>query len=298
MKQWTAAGLLGLIVGGTACAGPRAASAPATDAGGALRVMTFNIRYGTAPDGANAWPRRRSFVAEFLRREKPDIIGWQETLRGQLDDLHHDLPEFAELGVGRDDGKTKGEYAAILYRTDRLRAEASGTFWFCDTPDAAGTNTWERSNMRRVCTWAKLTDRTTGKPFWLFNVHLDDQSQVSREKSVDLLRTRIASTVRPLPAVHEPVVVTGDFNAGEANPATQCLKRAGWLDSYRVPHPDEKAADVGTFQGFKGVTTGVKIDYILVRPGTRVLEARIHRDHRGPLYLSDHYPVSAVIRLP
>lgn len=255
--------------------------------------MTFNIRYNNPRDGINAWPRRRALVADFLRREQPDLIGWQETLRDQLDDLHRDLPAYAELGVGRDDGKTKGEYSAILFRKDRLSPEKSGTFWFCETPDKPGTNTWGRNNMRRVCTWARFTDNLTHKSFWHFNMHLDDQSQVSREKSIDLLLKRIAAR-----GDDAPVIVTGDFNAGESNPAAVHMRQAGWLDTLRVLHPNEPERDVGTFQGFKGVTTGEKIDYIFVRPGTRVLGAAIHRDHRGDVYLTDHYPVSAEIRLP
>lgn len=257
-----------------------------------IRVLSFNIRYGTAPDGPNAWPRRRAFVIEFLQREQPDLIGWQETLRGQLDDLRAALPDCAELGVGRDDGKTAGEYSAIFYRKERFAARRSGTFWFCDTPDKPGTPTWGRRDMRRICTWANLLDRASDRSFWLFNVHLDDQSQVSREKSVALLLNRIAAR-----GDDRPVLVTGDFNAGEDNPAILRMKQAGWIDAHRLRFPHQSEADLSTFHGFRGVTTGKKIDYVLVQSKADVLDAHLYHDRRGDVFLSDHYPISSTIRL-
>ncbi|MGE3108652.1 MAG: nuclear transport factor 2 family protein [Phycisphaerales bacterium] len=270
---------------------------------GVLGVMTFNIRYDNAGDGENAWPRRREMVARFLGEQRPDVVGLQEALDSQLRAILADRPEFGSVGVGRDDGATKGEYAAILYNTARLEVLDSGTFWFSETPEQPGSRSWGNA-ITRICTWARFCERGrrghaggTGV-FYVFNVHLDHQSQPSRERSVRLLIDRIRSRGHD-----DPVIITGDFNAGEANTAVRYVKgedrtelERGWpvfVDSFRAAHPDE--AVVGTFHGFKGETTGEKIDYIFVSPGARVLAAAIVRRSEGERYLSDHFPVVARI---
>jgi endonuclease/exonuclease/phosphatase family metal-dependent hydrolase len=190
--------------------------------------------------------------------------------------------------VGRSDGRQAGEYAAILYRTARLQVRRSDTFWFSDTPGVVKSTSWG-NQIERICTWAYFEDRN-GPAFYLYNVHLDHQSQPSRERSVALLLARI--TARDPRA---PVVVTGDFNAGEDNPAAVAM-RASFRDSFRVLQPD--ATEVGTFSGFRlGQASGDKIDFVFVEPGAEVLEAAIVRTSRDGRYPSDHFPVTARIRL-
>ena len=256
-----------------------------------LRVMSFNIRYGTAPDGDNAWPKRRDLVFEMLRKEAPQIVGLQEVLRFQLDELRQALPEFGEVGVGRDDGRQAGEYAAILYDRRRLDVLDDGTFWFAEPPALAGTPTWG-STFPRVCTWMHVRDKSTGGEFYFYNLHWDHQSQESREKSAAILLERIADRQQ----ADQPVVVTGDFNADEANPAyVQLLsnKRLGLTDTFRQLHPNER--EVGTYHGFQGGTAGGKIDAVLVSPEWRATSAEIARTRRDQVYPSDHYPVTATI---
>ena len=120
-----------------------------------LVVMTFNIRYGTANDGENNWDNRKDMACDVLRRHNPDVVGLQEALRSQIDDIRAALPQYAEIGVGRDDGKTKGEYSAILYRKDRLDVDDSGTFWLSDTPETPGSITWGNT-CTRICTWGRF----------------------------------------------------------------------------------------------------------------------------------------------
>lgn len=259
-------------------------------------VMSFNIRYGTANDGANRWELRRQLLFDTIRTADPDVIGVQEALGGQIGEILDALPQYAALGVGRDDGKTRGEYAAILYRRDAYAVSDTGTFWFSDTPEVIASKSWGNT-ITRICTWARLVDRQ-GRAFWVFNVHLDHQSQPSRERSTALLLERIRT--RRLP--DEPVIVTGDFNAGEQNAAiTQLLRDAGsrapLIDTFRAMQPDAK--EVGTFTGFTiGQTTGDKIDYVLVTPGIEVVSAAIDRTTRDGRYPSDHFPVTARVRLP
>lgn len=264
-----------------------------------LTVMTFNIRYGTAQDGDNHWTARREMLFDLVRAQNADIIGVQEALDSQIREITVAAPGYAVVGVGRDDALAKGEHSAILFKTGRLRVAESGTFWFSDTPEVPGSKTWGNS-ITRICTWARFIDRD-GRAFWHFNLHLDHQSQPSRERSTDLLRRRIDARAFP----REPVVVTGDFNVGESNPALRALvapprsesASAPFVDTFRVLHPDERV--VGTFTAFEfGQVNGDKIDYILVQPGTEVLTADIIRTSRNKRYPSDHFPVVARVRLP
>ena len=279
------------------CVLPVAAQSVQTPAREPLTVMSFNIRYGTANDGDNHWNLRREFLFDVMRETDVDLAGLQEALDAQLGELLQVLPQYGLVGVGRDDGRTRGEYAAILYRRDRFRVSDAGTFWFSDTPEVVASRSWG-NRITRICTWARFVDRD-GQAFWHYNVHLDHESQPSRERSATLLAERIAA--RRAPA--EPVIVTGDFNVGEANPALTRLTApqpgapALFVDTFRVRHPDEPRA--GTFNGFKfGQTGGDKIDYVLVLPGTDVLDAAIIRTSRNDRYPSDHFPVTARIVLP
>ena len=257
-----------------------------------LTAMSFNIRYGTANDGENRWPLRRDFLVDVIREQAADVIGLQEALAFQIDEITAAVPMYAAIGVGRDDGARKGEYSAILFRRDRFQVSDAGTFWFSDTPEVIASTSWG-NRITRICTWARLVDRD-GRAFWHFNVHLDHESQPSRERSAALLRKRIAE--RRLP--QEPVIVTGDFNAGEQNAAVSAMTAGGaFLDTFRIKHPDEKVA--GTFSGFDAArTTGEKIDYVFVPPGAEVIRADILRTSRAGRTPSDHFPVIAHIRLP
>ncbi|MEO6212586.1 MAG: endonuclease/exonuclease/phosphatase family protein [Vicinamibacterales bacterium] len=256
-----------------------------------LTVMTFNIRYGTAKDGENAWGARRALLFDVVREQDADVIGLQEALDFQIDELLVAVPGYAVVGVGRNDAARKGEYAAILFRKDRLQVAASGTFWFSDTPDVVASTTWG-NRITRICTWARFIDRD-GRAFWHFNLHLDHESQPSRERSVALLRTRVDTRAYP----QEPVIITGDFNVGETNSALRALTAEGaFIDTFRALYSDERRA--GTFTAFTpGKVDGDKIDYVFVQPGTAVLAAEIIRSSREGRYPSDHFPVVARVRL-
>ncbi len=262
-----------------------------------LRVMSFNIRYGTGNDGENRWPNRREMVFDVIRSQNSDVVGLQEALRFQIDEIRKALPAYGEIGVAREDGRTDGEYSAILFRADRFGVAEAGTFWLSDTPDVAGSSHWGNACVR-ICTWARLIENKSGKAFYIFNTHLDHRSQPSREKSAALLARRIASRNH-----EDPFVLTGDFNAGENNPViTYLTGKAGaeppvaLVDTFRVLQPDVK--DVRTGHAFRGGRQGHKIDYILALPSAKVLEAQILYDNIDGRYPSDHYPVTALLRLP
>lgn len=259
-------------------------------------VLSFNVRYGTAPDGPDAWQHREYLVQDVIRRADSDFVGLQEALRFQIDAIRAALPGYGEVGAGREDGRNTGEYSAILYQSDRWEVGASGTFWLSDTPHVPGSRSWG-NEITRIVTWARFVETKSGRAVWVYNTHLDHESQPSRLKSAALLASRIAQREPP-----DPVIVTGDFNAGEDNPAILYLKNANGrspvklVDTFRVLHPHADA--VGTFNAFEGRLDGPKIDYVFVEPDARVREAGIIREQRDGRYPSDHYPVYAEITLP
>jgi len=267
------------------------ASCAALGAGGddpSLRVMTYNVRYGTADDGPNAWEHRRELALRVISNNRPDVIGVQEALRFQLDEIAAAFPRLAEVGVGRDDGGEAGEYSAILYDENLLELLGSDTFWLSDTPEVVASRSWG-NQIPRIVTWARFRDRQTNQTFYMFNTHWDHESQPSRERSAELLLERIAAREYR----GEPVLVTGDFNAGESNAAFTVLLNGGLTDTFRALHP--KATDVGTFHGFEGDRSGEKIDAVLASPGWRVREAWIVTLREDGRYPTDHFPVVAVV---
>ena len=257
-----------------------------------LRAMSYNIRYGTAPDGEHVWSNRRALVIGVIIDHAPHILGVQEALRGQLDELAPALPRHRELGVGRDDGRTAGEYTAIFIDTMRFEVVDDGTFWFSDTPAVPGSTSWG-NRITRIATWARLADRGAGDTLRVYNLHWDHESQPSRERSAQLLLERIASDG----SRSDAILVLGDFNADEANPAFRAVvadDRARLRDAFRIVNPDPKV--VGTYNAFQGDSTGGMIDHVLVGTEWTVLAAGIDRRRIGQLWPSDHFPVWAVLR--
>jgi endonuclease/exonuclease/phosphatase family metal-dependent hydrolase len=267
-----------------------------------LRILSFNIRYGAAEDGPNHWVKRRDLVFGVLRDRRPDVAGLQEVMRFQEEEILSALPEYGAISSANREDERRAERVTILYRKERFAVGDSGTFWFSDTPDVMGSTGWGNT-LPRICSWARLVDRPSGRAFWFYNLHIDHLSQPSRERSARYLARRL----RERPTL-DPVIVTGDFNAGEDNPAILWMKGmpadggAGGVlppplvDTFRVLHPGAK--DAGTFHGFTGLTNRPKIDFIFAPPWARVLEAEILRDRPDGRWPSDHFPVHARLVLP
>jgi endonuclease/exonuclease/phosphatase family metal-dependent hydrolase len=258
-------------------------------AGEPIRVMSFNIRYGTAPDGENAWPHRKGMVVDVIKEADSDLLGLQEAMRDQVDFLSDEFEEYERVGVGREvDGS--GEYSAILYRRSRFDLSDAGTFWLSDTPEVPGSKTWG-NNLPRICTWARLLDRTSGRRLLYLNTHWDHESQPARRNSGQLMGGRLQELAHD----DEPAIVTGDFNAAPANPAFVALLEEGQLrDTFRDVHPDE--TDVNTFNGF-GRPSGVKIDAVVATEHWETQEAEIVRTEVNGRFPSDHFPVTATLKL-
>jgi len=286
MKKILAVILMGLLSGGALVC---AADATHTT----LCVMTYNLRYAS-PNPPNDWPTRRPLVGEVIRSVAPDVLGTQEGLHAQLQDLASDLPEYDWVGVGRDDGKVKSEFMAVFYRKARLETLATNHFWLSDTPEVAGSTTWGNSN-RRMVTWLKFRDRTTGGEFYLWNTHFDHQIQLAREKSAELVRQRVTALNTKL-----PVILMGDFNAAAgSNQAYHILTEGKFFTDAWLAAAERKGEGVGTFNNFKAaVPNGARIDWILTRGEVVVDRAETLTFTRNGQFPSDHFPVAAWLRLP
>ena len=257
-----------------------------------IDALSFNIRFDNANDGDNAWPKRKAMVGEWVKSESPDVIGLQEALRHQIDDIKKVATAYCEYGVGRDDGKSKGEHCTVLYLKDRFKLDKKdcGTFWFSDTPEKIASKSWG-NEIPRICTWVRLIEKKTNKGFYVYNVHYDHRSQPSRLGASKLIIEKISKRKQS----NEPIILMGDFNAAENNPAIKIFKEEPLklLDTFRVVKPDEEM--VKTFHGFRGGSyPGGKIDHVFILPSTaKISSASIVRFNKNKRYLSDHYPVRA-----
>lgn len=199
-----------------------------------LRVMSFNIRYGTASDGEDHWEKRRELLFTTIEAFKPDLLGTQEVLAFQADELKKRLKGYGFVGAGRDDGKGEGEMTPIYFRTDRFEKLDEGHFWLSETPETPGSKSWDTS-LPRVASWVKLREKASKREFYFLNTHFDHRGRTARLESAKLVRKRLAA----LPG-DSPIVVTGDFNSGEGSEPYQALVGGAnpkLIDAYRAVRP-------------------------------------------------------------
>ncbi len=258
----------------------------------ALRIMTFNIRYNNPNDGEHAWPNRKERVASVIRFHRADIVGMQEVLKGQVDDLEMLLPEYAWFGVGRDDGVDGGEFSPVFYRRERFELIDAGTFWLSESPEVAGSKSWDAA-LTRIASWVSLRDRNTDKYFLHLNTHFDHRGDRARIESAGL----IVSSLEQL-ADGNPIIVTGDFNVEPSSAAYRVM--TGTLFDARLESVSEPHGPEATFAGFTVDLdeTGGRIDYIFVDDSISVLSYGVISDQWNGHYPSDHLPVIAELVLP
>ena len=268
---------------------PAESSAQTEDAS-AIRVMSFNIRYGTANDGKNVWMNRRDVVVQTIRTFNPDLLGTQETLPFQATYINEQLPSYEYIGWSRDASKD-GEQCGIFVRRDRFEVQESGQFWLSDTPDEKFSKSWD-SSLPRVVTWTRLKDKTSdGREFFFANTHFDHRGVEARKQSGILLRRRLSEMAPKL-----PIIVTGDFNCDEGSePYRELLKENALRDSYRVVHPN-RGDNEGSFHPFNGKPGAARIDWILATEQFRATEAAIDHTNIDGRYPSDHFPVTSVFQ--
>lgn len=257
----------------------------------ALNVMTFNIRLDAASDSMNNWKYRKDNAAQMVAYYEPDIVGMQEVLKNQLDDLKARLPEYTQLGVGRADGKEKGEYCPLFYKTDRFDLVDYGNFGMSETPDSIGIKGWDAA-CERITTWAILKDKASGKQIAAFNTHFDHVGQVARRESATLILAKMKQIAGKL-----PVVLTGDFNGELDSDPIRLLTEGGMINTYT-----EAPVVYGpswTFHAFGNLVLEDRtlIDYVLIKGAVEVEKCRVIGDKPDNGYLSDHAPVMASLKL-
>lgn len=257
-----------------------------------LTVMTYNLRYGSADDGADAWDIRKDFLVSTIEKHGPDILGTQECLDFQAAYLVEKLSGYASIGLGREEGGA-GEMTAVIYKKGRLLPVESGHLWLSETPEIPASKSWD-SSLPRMATWVKFYNLATKRYFYFYNTHLDHRGEQARLESARLLleriRTRGATT---------PVILTGDFNATAGNAAPySVLTEGGLLDMWEVAAKQRGVAN--TWNGFQTPDPAAarRIDWILTTPGVEAAECEIDNVEHGGHYPSDHMPVIAQIVLP
>lgn len=258
-----------------------------------LNVMTFNIRLNTASDSLNAWPYRKDKVSSQVLFHQVHILGVQEALYDQVTDLQQQLTKYRYCGVGRDDGKTKGEYSAVFYDTTRTQLMKSETFWLSLTPGLPGSKSWDAA-ITRIVTWGEMKDKHNQKRFFVFNTHFDHMGKEARRESAKLLKQKIKDI-----AGSNPVIIFGDFNSTPDDEPIEILTNAAdpdrFTDSKSISQTSHYGPD-GTFNGFtsKEINTA-PIDYIFLKGNWNVWQhATLSQTWQGR-FSSDHFPVFAIL---
>jgi endonuclease/exonuclease/phosphatase family metal-dependent hydrolase len=256
-----------------------------------LHIASFNIRYDNPDDGINAWSERKKLVESFLANGDYDIIGFQEVLKNQLDDLSQMLPNYQYVAAGRDDGKDAGEHCPIFYNPTKYDLLANSHFWLSEQPEVPGSVGWG-AHLPRIVTWAKLKNSRSGHIFFVFNTHLSHVNEYARNESIILLLNKIKTL-----ADNIPVVITGDFNMMEEEQAYKTVT-GNWHGYF--PFSDAQliakrnaTTMPNTYNGFTSKTGKSRIDYIFVNGYFGVQEYEKMEITDGERFISDHYPIRA-----
>ena len=247
-----------------------------------LTVISYNIRYNSQSDGEDIWDLRKGELVGQINQHSPDSFGVQEATQIQMQYILEALPEYAYVGVGRDNGATKGEYSAVFYLKEKFKLLESKTFWLSETPEEVSVG-WDAA-LPRICTYAQFKEHTTGRVFWHFNTHFDHVGKAARANSALLIIEKIKSLVSP----ESVFVLTGDFNASPNELPITHLKNA-----FRDPlEYIELSGPEGTFNAFNlQAPLDRRIDYIFFQGLTPLSYAHLSEKRANGRWISDHLPV-------
>ena len=249
-----------------------------------IKVMSYNIRLSSGTIKADSiyhWEHRKQASLNLMHEENPTVFGLQEACPDQMDYMVENLPEYGYIGVGRDDGKRKGEFMSIFYKKEEVEFIDGGTFWLSQTPDEVSKG-WD-AQCFRTCTWALLKKKDTGKKFVYMNTHLDHMGKVAREESIKLIVER----AEKLTGGKLPVFITADFNSPTSNAIFKPMQEAMLDARVEAPITDDR----GTLNCWGTTPPGVVIDHVFYR-GAEAQKFEVLRDKDyGAPYVSDHYPV-------
>lgn len=248
------------------------------------RVMTFNIRYDNPKDDLNQWGNRKLEVVNLIKYYEPEILGIQEGLQHQLDYIDDGLSNYSRIGVGRDDGKVKGEFSPIYFNNDKLSLVFESTFWLSEKSDTVSVG-WDAS-MERICTYGLFENKINNQKILIFNTHYDHKGKIAREKSSELILKKI----KQINKAGYPVILMGDFNSEPGNSPIEIIETK-FEDGSKLA-TNGVYGPIGTYTGFEKNTIAEKrIDYIFVK-GLKVSKYRhIDDKMKNNNYLSDHLPV-------
>ncbi len=252
-----------------------------------VRWCTFNVRCISGADEkiGCGWDARKDNVAKYVLDNHIDVVGMQEVTSRQLQDLRERLKDYDYVGVGRTDGKEKGEFTPVFFRKDKYEPLEKGNFWLSETPDVPGSKGWDAA-LERVASYVKLRDKATGKVFMAINTHYDHVGVVARKESAKLIMSKIQSIVG-----NRPAVVTGDFNITEDDEAYKTMVDSEFKmnDAYHMTA--HHSGVPYTFQDFCRISPlkAKKIDFIFVTPNIKVLQSHIEREN-PKRQMSDHNP--------
>lgn len=254
-------------------------------------VVSFNIRYDNPGDSLNGWAYRREHVGRYLNELAPDIIGTQEVLHNQLVDLKELLPAYTALGVGRMDGKEAGEYAAILYKSNRFELIKHGTIGLSEEPDSIGLIGWDAA-CERIVTWAILRDKIANREVALFNTHFDHYGAIAQAESAKLLVQKMDELAAGL-----PVILTGDFNVTIESEALQLFEANGLNNAYK--HAKNVEGPAWSFHDFgrRAVEERSLIDFVFVNEYFEVDRCSMVEEKPADTFLSDHLPIWVEMQL-
>jgi endonuclease/exonuclease/phosphatase family metal-dependent hydrolase len=259
-----------------------------------LKVMSLNIRLDVASDAPNDWQTRKPIIQKAIFDSTYDILGFQEVLKNQYDDLDRMLTGYGHVGVGREDGKDKGEACPIFYRTDRFELLESGTIWLSPNPSDTGRAGWDAA-LPRIMTWAKLRDKmgdnaSGNSGFFFLNTHFDHMGDTARLESAHRIIRFIKEKTGEL-----PVILTGDFNCGPSQPPYAALTSSEILlkDACITVGGIEEA----TFNGFGRSDENERIDFIFTNYRLEAISYRMLNIKKDSIYISDHYPVTSRIKI-
>jgi endonuclease/exonuclease/phosphatase family metal-dependent hydrolase len=279
------AGWLGLIA--WSALSPGGVMPAPKDDSAAVRILTWNILLGAEggpPWGRHGWSVRKPALRAALKAAAPDILCVQEALDGQVKFLEAELPRHRRVGVGRDDGRSAGEHCAIFFDAGRFQQLDGGTFWLEEPADEPPDRL--ALGPKRICTWVRLRDRSSGRTFRIYNTHL----YLTERARLPAVRSILARVRSGDPS--DPLLVAGDFNAAPEATSRRLFSKAGLMSAAELAG---EPARQPTYQ-FYGIRLG-SLDGLYLGRGWRPKAYRVVDVKPGNTFPSDHFGVLADLRM-
>lgn len=265
-------------------------------------ILSCNIRVALPRDNktGNSWNDRKDLCIDVIKSYNPDIIGFQEVLEVQNEDLKKAFPNFFSFGFEGPamDAHEEGYHGVaknpVFFSTKRYELISAGTYWLSETPHIGGSKSWGTARARHT-NWVRLRDKKSKDEFRFLSLHLDHESQEAREKQIQM----VMDEANQYPDGFRQIL-TGDFNASAANNVVKAIKSNGWTDTYTAIHGEEEPG--ATVHVFKGANDPKKdrrkkVDFIFTRGDIQTNSAKIIKDHKNGRYPSDHYFIDADVEL-